>query len=496
MEFLILLIICTSTVFSGIVPESVKFTAEDARVRRDSVSYSTSVIHDNPRYPDQHAESSIKVDFQTNQQVKKPAIKRPKTSSDQIPLQQTFVPQKVDRYQQDNNQFNTPQSQSFNVGYSVRFNDKPSKFPQQTFQNTDIITGSRNNAVQKPNDDFDAQEFVNNALIDIKKQKISGIKPKYNKHYVKDDTKNFISNLAPKTQQYLSYLGEPKPVASSNTRFRQHLLPKVKPLTESLTSSWTNLSPTVEIYHSKDLLQNNLKQGARHFNHNSALGKTEEFDFSNVLEALNGNNNNNLYNNLKTTEETLIPLAHKANINPYTPLQILSAKQIQFPQSPSESIQTHTVQKHNLPVDTSLLRDPVLTVSNKNVAANEHTLPIQFDTTLLEAMQQKLNSNQDITKEHRQNNLENVQMHTPLGMHHIHLNGNSQPTFVLNNENFDQYFNRYLESIQPQETQVKHLVIPFQGGNFHPLSNAAKDIEIDLRPPPININRTSRLFSG
>ncbi|KAF5294260.1 hypothetical protein FQR65_LT10846 [Abscondita terminalis] len=221
------------------------------------------------------------------------------------------------------NKPSSPKSQSFNVGYSVRFNGKPQKNSHQTLHTPEIITGSRNEAVEKPISDFDAEEYVNNALIDIKKQKISGIKPKYNKYNIKDDSKHFIPHLAPKTQEYLSYLGQSTTNGRIYTRFRQHLPPKVVPTTESSTSMWTSLSPTIEIFHSKDLSHNNVKQSTRHFDHVGALGNSQGFDYSNVMEVLH-NNHQGLYDHLETTEQTLHPFVenNKEAIS-YKPLNVL-----------------------------------------------------------------------------------------------------------------------------------------------------------------------------
>ncbi|KAF5282042.1 hypothetical protein FQA39_LY00566 [Lamprigera yunnana] len=463
MKILIGILICVSSSLSGRVSNS-----DDLRMRRDTIGYSTSVVHQNPKYPDQRAESSIKVDFQTNNQQghRQTGRKRPK-SNEQLPQQQTFASHSYNnpQYHQESEQYNAPQT--FNVGYSVSFNGKSQKSLQQLFPPPEIITGSRNEAVQRPmHSNFDAEDFVSNALLDIKKQKISGIKPKYNRVNIKQDAKNFITQLAPKTQQYLSYLGDVKPTPSSNLHFRQQL-ETIVPTTES----WTSVSPTVEIYRSKGL-HTNINQTPKHFDHDSALGNSEGFDFSNIMDAYD--------KNIKMMQESDVPFENENTAAPYRQFQVIPIQQLDFAQPTSEPVQQRQP-PHKLPVDTSLLRDPVLTVAGKNLPTNKHSIPIPFDTSLIQVLHQKL-APSVVVDDMRQQQIPN---------HPVVQQGNQQHSF-LNNDNFEQYFNHHLKHVQPQESRIESYAIPSEGYNRK--MNIAKYIEMDLRPPPVEINRNSRLF--
>jgi len=107
------------------------------------------------------------------------------------------------------------------------------------------------------------------------------------------------------------------------------------------SSPWQNLSPTVEIYKSKEL-DLGFKSG---FDHAKAMGNSEGFGFSDAME-------------LKAVKH------HVA--------------------SPSNNYQQ--VSNPKLPIDTSLLREPVLTTINENVKESNKQIPIHFDTRLIQDM--------------------------------------------------------------------------------------------------------------
>lgn len=477
---MIVLLTTACTTSSQQVPGSVKFLEQDAKIRRQGVSYSTNVIHQNPKYPDQRAESSINVDFnphKINQQVSRPItqnqqsalyqsysnlhqqqqrqqqqqLRRPKSqqafaNSNNVPVLQRHPQFSSSENQQQQNlqiynnvqkpPYTSPQSQSFNVGYSVSFtggqkHQVPRTFSAQKLENAEIITGSRKEPVRKPVNNFETNDFVNNAFIDLKKQKVSGIKPKLSKFPStrgENDGKSFIGNLAPKTQQYLSFLGDAKPIASSNIRFRQQLQSSnVQPIpnSQNVNSAWTSLSPSVEIYHSKELPQSHAfsvkeqLERSRHFDHAGALGKSQGFDYSNAVDAATEKNQlssvqspQEIVENTVTFEDNKIQtppiptyfdftqnVQSTPLVIPYTNhfdrINVLPVGDFQTSQQSGETLDLKQIQPVNLSpsqltIDMSLLRDPTLSLNGKNLPNDPHTVAIPFDTALLQAMQQKL----------------------------------------------------------------------------------------------------------
>lgn len=161
------------------------------------------------------------------------------------------------------------------------------QIPNQQFRQgkvedgSDIITGSNKESVQRPTQQAVNEEFVLNPYISSKKQKVSGIKPKFSGVY--NGNTNYIkkliaqANLSPKTQKKLKALDMPTTSAPP--------LPVQNPF-------WRNLSPGVEIYKSSEIAfgsqRNTYNQNtlpSKGFDHEKALGRSEGFDYTNVLGA-------------------------------------------------------------------------------------------------------------------------------------------------------------------------------------------------------------------
>lgn len=229
--------------------------------RRQLLGYVNNIVHENPNYPDQAAQSSVKVNFNSNDQS-----------------QQIYT----GNYQDFSN---PPQSQLFNVGYSVRFTNgnrppvktqTPQKF-RSNLENAEIITGTRkqNEEVQGP-PGINPQDFTSISLISNKKHKISGIKPKPQIITTYQNPKTLLSqaNLSPTTQKYYKALEQAKPQVGNIQDLQQKY-------------SWRNLSPGVEIIKSTEVptLRYTKPEVSPSFDHAKALGRSQDFDQSNAVES-------------------------------------------------------------------------------------------------------------------------------------------------------------------------------------------------------------------
>ncbi|RZC34575.1 hypothetical protein BDFB_005941 [Asbolus verrucosus] len=314
--------------------------AKEITQRRQFIGYSNNIVHENPNYPDQTAQSTVKVNFNPNQ-----IEQRQQIYNNRYINQQDFSQDYTQTYPT-----NSPQSQLFNVGYSVSFtsnnNKQPSKFPSlpkytrtNHLDNGEIITGTRkqNEEVQGPNINLSPQDYVSTALINSKKQKISGIKPK--PHFITNypNPKALLTqaNLSPVTQKYYKTLEQLKPQVQNIQDLQQKY-------------SWRNLSPGVEIIRSTEVPTVSQKftrsDQSLHFDHAKALGRSQDFDYTNAVDNNIPQQTNLFYNHLKKGKLT-------------------SAQQL-----PSLAFANQNVPS-KLPIDTTLLKEPI---------------PIQVDTRLVE----------------------------------------------------------------------------------------------------------------
>jgi hypothetical protein len=303
--------------------------AKEIAQRRQYVGYTSNVVHENPNYPDQTAESTVKVNF--NQVEPRP----------QIYVTNPYANQELAPAYTQNYPTNAPQSQLFNVGYSVSFTNgerqsKPPPPPKYTrttnLDNGEIITGTRkrNEEVQVPTINLSPQEYVSSALISGKKQKISGIKAK--PHFVSafPNPKVLLSqaNLSPSTQKYYKALEQVKPQVQNTQELQQKY-------------TWRNLSPGVEIIRSTEVpaASHKYTRTEQHFDHAKALGRSQDFDYSNAVDNSNAPQQNTLYySHLKKPQFEQAPIVIGANVP-------------------------------KLPMDTSLLREQI---------------PIQVDTRFVD----------------------------------------------------------------------------------------------------------------
>ncbi|GJQ87688.1 hypothetical protein Trydic_g17506 [Trypoxylus dichotomus] len=278
---------------------SVKHTASQnlLPLQQDDSGFSTNIVHQSSLSPEQQAESAINIRFgpedvshfsnqndqnsYTSAYLQSPAVTH---QSDEYPKVQ-FIdnPRSLDYTVQTNQ--NPPSSQSFNVGYSVKFGGVPplalkQTKPQQTYINSDIITGTIKEEVMKPQSvNLPQEEYVLNSVLDNKKQKISGIKPKYYRPVTSSiDPEKAIAqaNLSPKTQMKLQEL-------QGNVQLNYENDPYLK---KANNSPWKTLSPGVEIYKSKPIrtISTPAAEESTRFDHAKALGRSIGFDYSNVVD--------------------------------------------------------------------------------------------------------------------------------------------------------------------------------------------------------------------
>ncbi|EFA02116.1 uncharacterized protein LOC103312520 [Tribolium castaneum] len=238
--------------------------------RRQLLGYVNNIVHENPNYPDQAAQSSVKVNFNTDQR-------------------------QIYNYQQQQQQ-QPEQSQLFNVGYSVRFTNNNNNRPtiKQTrsnnLENAEIITGTRkqNEEVQSP------QDFISS-----KKHKISGIKPKPQVVSSFPNPKILLTqaNLSPATQKYYKALEQAKPQIANVQDLQQKY-------------SWRNLSPGVEIIKSTEVPTVKYTRTETGFDHVKALGRSQDFDQSNAVE-----NQQNVLYFARPQQQQQVPLVAKYQID-------------------------------------------------------------------------------------------------------------------------------------------------------------------------------------
>lgn len=272
----------------------------DEASRRQGISYSTAIVHQNPKNPEQTAESSVKVSFDLTEDADDK-----ETNKKARQINHYLFPKTLDTYEQRQPLIQVPKSellqseggardsQLFNVGYSMSFANKQLPEPQPQFQrplkleNSEIITGTRKaqEFVQKPVGlDFpQQQDFFSNSLQEQPNRYRSSFTPKSNINLFKSSTgsKNALNQngLSPFKQKYYQAL-------EGFGGAQQNDLPPI-------TKPWHNInSGGVEILRSTELSPNAkvfdstgaFKQ-SQQFDHAGALQKSLGFDYSNALNA-------------------------------------------------------------------------------------------------------------------------------------------------------------------------------------------------------------------
>lgn len=169
-------------------------------------------------------------------------------------------------------------SQNFNVGYSLSLTN--GKLPRthhvsHDLDYSDIITGKPKDSVSKPTNH---RNFNKPPLYAF-----SG--PKKLKH-VSMYKKNPFSLLGDYNEHSLS---------QSNIFPNKNLFPTLETKSNNDPASWRSVSPAVEIYESKEIPFNNKYSSvqSQNFDHQKALGRSQGFDYSNVIEGQHSDQINN-----------------------------------------------------------------------------------------------------------------------------------------------------------------------------------------------------------
>lgn len=239
--------------------------------KRQGNGYSTSIIHQNPKNPEQTAESSVDIKFNadpediTNTNKKTRQTQHylfPKTLQN-YQKQEPFL-QQVPKQQLISQGKQQQDSQLFNVGYSMSFANDAQNFLKPKFQKPlnadsgDIITGTRKGQefVQKPASvGFQPPEFVSNSIQDNVPR--PGFSPVGQKYY--QSLANFQASQAPISAQ--------KSVSPWETADVEVLK------STELTSGSNGFGP------------DRAFKPSQQFDHASALGKSVGFDFTNGVDA-------------------------------------------------------------------------------------------------------------------------------------------------------------------------------------------------------------------
>ncbi|KAL1506763.1 hypothetical protein ABEB36_006066 [Hypothenemus hampei] len=359
-------------------------------------AYSTNVVHQYPN--DLHAESSIKVDFQPQQ-----VLSNGKNRGNGNRYTQSNNPISVTRppYLKESKGPNL-----FNVGYNLNFKDngyplrKPEEprrlplFDGKKFENAEVITGrlKKNEKVRAPsvNPNLSPQDFVSQAFL---KQKASG-----STRYTSSPT-NTMSKYAFPTREQVSKYPSQSPTFTYNTQqtiFKDvikatrpdpiQLSPDFKTSYETNGNKWTSDQLEPQEFDQYFRKQSNAdSQAFDTFDHEVAIKNSETFDFSNAHGEINFGNNKEISDVVaagSNAEPTIVqaPVNFNSNGPPATDLNNIN-------------IEAHIPKNLRgvkpLPLDTSLLKDPVLTTNFNEVPQHGKVIPIHFDVRPIQTVMQR-----------------------------------------------------------------------------------------------------------
>ncbi|KAH0999562.1 hypothetical protein HUJ04_005408 [Dendroctonus ponderosae] len=304
------------------------------------MGYSSSIIHQNPGGSDQHAESSIQVDFHGFQAF----------GSEKRPLTR--------------NSFSNEPSQAFNVGYDLSFNKndyKPKALKEhrytnvdvKKFENAEVITGrlKLNEKVRAPASGSEQPQAL---AFQTSKKLLGSSKARY---------------ATPVHEQYSQYPSQ-SPTFSYNTQqaiFRdvvQATRPEPIQLSPDLRSSYQANTKWNQAPISAHVGRSRSGEPLGNFNHDVALRNSESFDFSHAQGEMSFGNKSPATDSFSAASEHFPAAAsdlNNLNIEAHIPKNLRGVKPF--------------------PLDTSLLKDPVLTTSANKDASTKYgrVIPIHFD---------------------------------------------------------------------------------------------------------------------
>lgn len=393
----------------------------------------------------------------------------------------------------------TSDTQLFNVGYSVSFANNAKNLRKQQkpriTESSDIITGTRKGQefVQKPPPGFATHEFASNSLLDASGNSFQHIPQSI-----------VQTNLLPLQQKY--YDTSENPYES-----QQREISDVK----QQNHIWHNLSPNLEIFKSTDLSENKPLNSAEfkpshQFDHANALGKSEGFDYSNAINSAGGTNN--------SPPPQSSAQQFRQKVNPAGPVLFDNAEDTQIPKQPNlrlpsnvflppitynHNLQTsassfvphakgQSQQVPKLPIDTRLLRNPVLTTKERPVVNNPHSIPIHFDTTLVqEAMNKEL-----LAQQHRAS-VFHVPPKEPLYEQASVLRENVKPEQFFQEQQEQLKIHRKPQQNEKNDNFKRHkeeYVLRHPRQNRYHVARPDRNIQIHLRPPPMSAAYQRRVY--
>lgn len=153
---------------------------------------------------------------------------------------------------------------------------------------------------------------------------------------------------------------------------------------------WKTISPNVEVFQSKEIQLNGndyLSSKSNNFDHQKALGRSQGFDYSNVID-----NNQQAGIKQSTFDNGNIQTASSLsnyNFASYQPTDLTASQnQQQYDYTQSKSQQQIDAAFRNtpkLPLDTHLLKEAGISASgNGGRGSNGEALPVHIDTSVIE----------------------------------------------------------------------------------------------------------------
>lgn len=361
------------------------------------VGFSTNIVHNYPGYNDLQAESSINVNFQSQQPLNNRGSAKYISNT---PNSNSF----------SRTSFAGPLKDSslFNVGYDLSFNENKKQEPRYTnannnkkFENAEVITGrlKKNEKVRAPslNVELSPQDFVSNAFlrqkqlnsvstrhtstpINVTPKHLSPIHEKYPKYPSQSSTLTY--NTQQNIFKDVSKLSRPESIqlspdfkTSYETSGRWQDITSLK---ETNNKKLDSISPQglQEIKHTNVAIQNPSR-----FNHDFALKNSEAFDFSNAHgEIIFGDNKDS---SSAASEQ------YSQKINSYEifdqPINKNNNLDSNFNPQQESDLESHLPKYLRgvkpLPVDTSLVKDPGFSKESLKYA---RVIPIHFDISQMQ----------------------------------------------------------------------------------------------------------------
>ncbi|XP_050298936.1 uncharacterized protein LOC126737893 [Anthonomus grandis grandis] len=404
------------------------------------IGYSTNIVHTKAGSNDLNAESSINVNF--------PFLK------EKAPTKYTQV------YAGSRNAPNAQNANFFKVGYNLKFNDnnfnkKLKEHAPKThkkFENAEVITGrqKKNEKVRAPmiNTDLAPEDFVSNAY--LRQLQMSEAHKQYSPPIVHKFS-------PPKTRSYTySQQDISRPQVQTNSAQEQANLPQKYTRTPTTATAYNyNIQKASKAVQTSVVPQQYTGNNYQTFNHDVALKNSESFDFSNAHGDINIGDNA-----LAASEHYSQTFKHNEESPTNAVTDINNIK-----------LEDHIPKSFKgvkpLPLDTSLLKDPILTTDLNNApkTTNDQIIPIHFDVRSIQAAMQN-----EIGKLHQSYYQQNPYI------------TKAQNT-LMNEDNAGSYSNNFRTYGQPEPIDASQYRAGWKNNYEEDIYNI-----VSMRPPPIGPN--------